>query len=378
MYRLRTGLLLSILLNAGVFFGAEDGHRELSLLQNDLITSIEASIHADQADHVICAAEVLYSLDAKKSLQLIEFIIKKESTINEAAQILKAWYDSLKQKEIEEKSRHVMPNSPEIIAAQKLQNAIQVNKPRMILDIVDDMVWSINFAQVLSILKNVLDHAIQGKSAVNEAYEMLRTTYIMLSAPPKRKQDVQPIPAVHSKIPLNRKKPAVYTPAPQYVTPQNTLEDVRKKLRPVNQSQHNTQHKTEPVAIARQVTQQQSRQSQPVLSIRSSRPLPVIPAEERRRRQHKPLSMPCTQTDPIRDSSEWSVDFASASECSLPQETVAARELLFNPPVRVARSFTPEEMSRMANHEAFIKPLIHERLKVLRNALQDDDDSDAE
>ncbi|HML19835.1 MAG TPA: hypothetical protein PKD74_04635, partial [Candidatus Dependentiae bacterium] len=335
-------------------------------------------IRADKADHVICAAEVLYSLDAKKSLQLIELIIKKESTTNEAAQVLKAWYDSLKQKEFEAKNKHVMPNSPEIIAAQKLQNAIQANKPRMILDIVDDMVWSINFAQVLSILKNVVDHAIQEKCAVNEAYEMLRTTYRMLSASPERKQDVQPISAAHSKIPLNPKKPVLCAQAPQYVTPQETLEDVRKKLRPVNQSQHDTQHKTEPVAIARQVTQQQSRHSQQVSQQSVTfRPLPVIPAGKRKLRQHKPSPMPCAQTDPVRDSSEWSVDSAPASECSLPQETVAARELLFNPPVRVARSFTPEEISRMTNHEAFIKPLIHERLKVLRNAFHDDD-SDAE
>ncbi len=46
-----------------------------------------------------------------------------------------------------------MPHNPEIIAIQKLQNALQVNKPHMIIDIVDDMVWSIDFAQVLPYLK---------------------------------------------------------------------------------------------------------------------------------------------------------------------------------------------------------------------------------
>jgi hypothetical protein len=371
MYRLRTGLLLSILLNFGVFFGAEDYQRELNLLQNDLVTSIEAAIHDDQAHSVICAAEVLYSLNAKKSLQLVELIMKKVSKTNEAAQVLKAWHDSLKQEELEEKNKDVVPHNPEIIAIQKLQNALQVNKPHMIIDIVDDMVWSIDFAQVLSILKNVLDHAIKRESPVHEAYEMLRTIYSMLSTSPEKKQDV---PATPSTIPLKRKSPAICASTPQYVTSQETLADVRKKLRPVAQPQP----KTEPAVVARQETQQQNQYIQPVLQSRSFRPLPAIPnIKERRLSKHKPLPIPHDQTDPIQDSSEWSVDPDSAPEPSLLQETVAARELLFNHPVRVARAFTPEEMVRMANHEAFIKPLIHERLKILRNALHDDD-SDAE
>jgi hypothetical protein len=193
----------------------------------------------------------------------------------------------------------------------------------------------------------------------------------MLSTSPEKKQDV---PATPSTIPLKRKSPAICASTPQYVTSQETLADVRKKLRPVAQPQP----KTEPAVVARQKHNSKTNiyNRYYKVDLFDHYLLFLISKRDDLVSINHYLYLMTKQTL-YRILPKWSVDPDSAPEPSLLQETVAARELLFNHPVRVARAFTPEEMVRMANHEAFIKPLIHERLKILRNALHDDD-SDAE